>query len=117
MVVLPINDFIVINKKRGTPMSVEGIYKILVKTPLGPQDAQITLHAEGSSLSGSIETVKGCSNFSGGTINGNEFHFAARIGTPIGRVHAEVEGRVEGMRLTAIATLPLGKAEIEGTRI
>ncbi|MGG1946230.1 hypothetical protein AB1286_32865 [Trinickia sp. NRRL B-1857] len=77
----------------------------------------MTLRAEGTTLSGYIETAKGRSDFSGGTVNGHEFRFPARIGTPIGRVHADVEGRVDGDRLTATAKLPLGTAEIEGARI
>jgi hypothetical protein len=98
-------------------MSVEGTYKITVKTPLGPQEAAMTLCVEGSALSGAIENVKGRSDFSGGTVAGGEFRFSARIGTPIGRVHADIEGRVEGDRLSATARLPLGKAVIDGTRI
>jgi hypothetical protein len=98
-------------------MSLEGTYKITVKTPLGPQEAQLTLRCQGASLSGSIENVKGRSNFSDGIVNGNEFRFPARISTPIGRIHAEITGRVEEDRLIATAKLPLGKAEIEGVRI
>ncbi|MDQ0394840.1 hypothetical protein [Labrys monachus] len=98
-------------------MSVEGTYKITVKTPLGPQEAQLTLRSEGSALSGSIENVKGRSDFSGGSVDGNEFRFPARISTPIGRIHADIAGRVEDDRLIASAKLPLGTAKIEGVRI
>ncbi|MFG1403810.1 MULTISPECIES: hypothetical protein [unclassified Xanthobacter] len=98
-------------------MPVDGIYQITVKTPLGPQDAQMTLRAEGTDLSGFIENAKGRSEFSGGTVDGAEFRFSARIGTPIGRVHADIQGRVDGDQLSATAKLPLGTADIQGARI
>lgn len=98
-------------------MSIPGTYEIAVKTPLGPQQAKLTLAVDGAALSGSIENVKGRSDFSGGTVSGNEVHFSARISTPIGRVHADINGRVDGDRFIATARLPLGKAEIEGLRI
>jgi hypothetical protein len=98
-------------------MSIPGIYKITVKTPLGPQEAKLTFAVDGASLSGTIENVKGRSDFSGGTATGDEVRFSARISTPIGRVHADIVGKVDGDRFTATAKLPLGKAEIEGARI
>ena len=98
-------------------MSVSGTYEITVKTPLGPQAAKLTLAADGAALSGSIENIKGKSDFSGGTVAGDEVHFSARISTPIGRVHAEINGKVDGDRFIATAKLPLGKAELDGVRI
>lgn len=98
-------------------MSVHGTYKITVKTPLGPQEAKLTLCTEGTTLSGFIENIKGRTDFSGGVVNENELQFYARISTSIGRVHADIAGRVEGDRFIATAKLPLGKAEIEGVRL
>lgn len=98
-------------------MSVPGTYKVAVKTPLGPQDAKLTLVVDGTALSGTIENVKGRSDFTGGTVTGDEVRFSARISTPIGRVHADITGKVEGDRFIGAAKLPLGKAGIEGVRI
>ncbi|MDR3514497.1 MAG: hypothetical protein P4M00_01675 [Azospirillaceae bacterium] len=98
-------------------MSVAGRYQITVKTPLGPQEATLTLVVDGAALSGTIENVKGRSDFSGGTVAGAEIRFSARISTPIGRVHAEIAGRVDGDRFVGAAKLPLGKAEIAGVRL
>ncbi|HBK04512.1 MAG TPA: hypothetical protein DDZ81_01475 [Acetobacteraceae bacterium] len=98
-------------------MPVPGTYQITVKTPVGPQQAKLVFCVEGAALSGFIENVKGRSDFSGGTVTGGEVRFSARISTPIGRIRAEIVGRVDGDRFTAAAKLPLGKAEIEGIRI
>jgi hypothetical protein len=98
-------------------MPVPGTYKVTIKTPLGPQEAKLTLTVAGTALSGAIENVKGRSDFSGGTVSGDAVQFNARISTPVGRVHAEVVGRVDGDRFTGAAKLPLGKAEIDGVRI
>ncbi|ATQ68728.1 MULTISPECIES: hypothetical protein [Methylosinus] len=98
-------------------MPVPGTYKITVKTPVGPQEAELVLNVEGATLSGFIKNVKGRSDFSGGAVAGDEVRFSARISTPIGRIRAEIVGRVDGDRFIAAAKLPLGKAEIEGIRI
>lgn len=97
-------------------MSIAGNYKVTVKTPVGLQEGSLTLVVDGESLSGSLENAKGSTEFSGGTITGNEVQFATRIKTPMGRLKAQVSGKVEGDKFTGTAKLPLGTAHIEGVR-
>jgi hypothetical protein len=102
---------------RRTKMSVAGNYKVTVKTPVGPQEGMLTLRVDGDALSGTLNNPKGSSEFTGGTVNGNEVQFAAKIRTPLGRLKASVAGTVEGDRFVGTAKLPLGVAHIEGVRV
>jgi hypothetical protein len=98
-------------------MTVAGDYKITLNTPVGPQEGSLSLQVDGMSLSGTIHNAKGATDFDGGTVKGNEVDFKARISTPIGHLKAHVTGTVDGDRFTGSAKLPLGSAQIEGTRI
>jgi hypothetical protein len=98
-------------------MSISGTYKVKVSTPVGPQEGSLTLMADGDTLSGALENAKGATEFNGGTVNGNEVQFATKIKTPLGRLKAQVNGKIEGDRFAGTAKLPLGVAKIEGVRM
>jgi hypothetical protein len=97
-------------------MTIAGTYRVTVTTPVGPQQGVLTLKVDGHALSGTLASPKGTTEFSGGTAAGDEVHFVAKIKTPIGRVKAQISGRVAGDRFTGQAKLPLGVAQIEGVR-
>ena len=98
-------------------MSVQGSYKITVSTPVGLQEGLLTLVTNGGKLSGAIENSRGISEFSDGWVEGDEVRFTAKIHTPVGRVKAEITGRIDGDAFTGAAKLPLGAARIEGVRV
>ena len=58
-------------------MAVDGTYKVVVTTPMGPREATLTLKSDGTNLSGTFEDNMGKSEFSGGTINGNNLEWKA----------------------------------------
>ncbi|HEY8594994.1 MAG TPA: hypothetical protein VIL84_07095 [Devosiaceae bacterium] len=98
-------------------MSIDGTYKVSVKTPVGPQEGILVLITDGTSLSGTLDNPKGKSEFSDGTVSGNEVRFTTRIRTPLGRLKAEITGIVDGDRFSGNARLPLGNASIDGIRL
>ena len=101
-------------------MSIQGQYKVTVKTPVGMQEGSLTLVPDGESLSGVLTNPKGDSEFSGGTISGVIDSLVVnlkKIRTPMGRLKAHVTGTVEGDTFTGDAKLPLGVAHIEGVRV
>ena len=97
-------------------MAVAGKYAITIKTPLGPQDGSLEFVVNGNSLSGTITNPKGTAEFTNGTVNGNEVSFEAKIPTPIGKITAHIDGKVDGDIFTAIAKVPLGSVEVQGKR-
>ena len=98
-------------------MSLDGRYRVEVKTPVGVQEGCLTLRVEGNTVSGVLDTPKGSSEFTGGTASGNDVTFDAKIRTPMGRMKAHVMGSVTGNEFTGTAKLPLGTAQIHGVRI
>jgi len=98
-------------------MTIDGTYKVTVKTPLGPQQGQLVLKTDGTSLSGVLQNPKGENAFEGGTVEGNTVCFVTRIRTPMGRLKAEITGEIAGNSFTGTAKLPLGNAEISATRL
>ena len=52
-------------------MAVDGTYKIEIDTPMGKQEAKLTLKTAGEKLSGTMESSLGKTDFSGGTVKGN----------------------------------------------
>jgi hypothetical protein len=77
----------------------------------------MTLKADGVSLSGTLVNARGTTEFSGGTVKGDEVEFDTRIQTPIGRLKAHVTGKVEDGHFSGDAKLPLGTAHIEGDKV
>jgi hypothetical protein len=102
--------------EREVGMSLDGRYRVEVKTPVGLQEGSLTLRLEGTTVSGALDTPKGGSEFSGGRVSGNEVTFEAKIRTPMGRMKAHVTGSVVGDEFTGTAKLPLGTAHIHGVR-
>ena len=98
-------------------MSIQGQYNVTVKTPVGTQEGSLSLMVDGDDVSGVLTNPKGATEFTGGTVSGNEVAFETKIRTPMGRLKAQVSGRVEGRTFTGTAKLPLGVAHITGTRV
>ena len=97
-------------------MSVAGTYAVEVKTPVGVQEGSLTLRVVNGALEGSLSNAQGATEFAGGSVGDNEVSFATRIRTPMGKLKAQVTGTVDGDTFTGRARLPLGTAEIHGTR-
>jgi hypothetical protein len=77
-------------------MAVDGTYNIVIDTPMGKQEAKLTLKAAGNKLSGTMEISFGKSDFTGGTVKGNDISFNMDISTPMGQLNLEYTGKVTG---------------------
>lgn len=96
-------------------MSVEGTYKIKVKTPAGLQEGKMTLLVDGDLLKGLLVYSAGRTEFRG-KVKGNAVEFTTKINTPVGQLKALVTGVVRGESFSGIAKLPFGSAQIVGVR-
>jgi hypothetical protein len=77
-------------------MSVDGTYKIEIDTPMGKQEAKLTLKTAGNKLSGSMESSFGKMDFSGGAVKGNEVSWSTEINSPMGNMKLDYKGKVAG---------------------
>lgn len=99
-------------------MKVGGTYEIMMQTPMGPQKATLVLAEAGGSLSGSIKTMMGTSEFEGGTADGGAVAWVARGETPMGPLEIECTAMVEGDAISGEAKVgAFGTATFSGQRV
>lgn len=97
-------------------MTVDGTYKIEVKSPMGKQKMTITLVQDGASVSGNVADRRAVNEFSDGVVNDNEFSFEFKMKSPMGVIDSACSGKVEGDKISGITKTPLGNAPFEGVR-
>jgi hypothetical protein len=98
-------------------MAVDGTYNITMTTPMGPQQAKLTLKSDGNSLNGIYESVMGPEKFSGGTVDGNRCEWNATAKTPMGPMNLKITATVDGDRISGQAVSPFGIATFEGSKV
>jgi len=77
-------------------MAVDGTYKIEIDTPMGKQEVTVTLKTAGDKLSGTIESMFGTVDFSGGTVKSNTVAWSMEISNPMGNLKLDCSGKVSG---------------------
>lgn len=86
-------------------MAIDGVYKLVIESPMGNQDITMTLKTDGKKLSGSTESAFGKADFTDGTVKGDEFNFKLKISSPGGDMVIEYNGRVSGDEVTGSAKM------------
>ena len=100
-------------------MAVDGTWKLVVNTPMGPHESTLTLSSSGSTLTGSQSAGTGGEGrqIEEGTVNGNDIAWKASITKPM-PLTLEFSGTVEGDKLTGEVKLGMfGKGSFTGTRV
>jgi hypothetical protein len=99
-------------------MAVDGTYKIEMDTPMGKQEATLTLKADGDKLSGSTESMFGKLDFSGGTVTGDSFAFTMKMSGPMGDMQLDYTGQVSGDDISgSVKAGDFGSSPFKGKRI
>jgi hypothetical protein len=82
----------------ATPVAqggVDGKWALIFDTPMGSLDASATFKSDGDSLSGTMESQAGTTNFKG-TVKGNAFSFVLNVATANGDISIQMDGEVDG---------------------
>ena len=99
-------------------MTVDGTYKIEIDTPMGKQEATLTLKTEGAKLSGTTDSMLGKADFSGGTVTGDTFAFSMEISSPMGSMKLDYTGQVSGDDVSgSIKAGDFGSSPFSGKRV
>ena len=77
-------------------MAIDGTYKIEIDTPMGKQESTLTIKTAGNKLSGTMDSMFGKSDFSGGTVKGDAVAWTMQISSPMGDMKLEYSGKVSG---------------------
>ena len=99
-------------------MSADGSWNVTINSPMGAQEAVVTLVTDGSTLSGSMDSgVQGTHEFSGGTVDGDAVTFGIDMTKPM-PMKLEVTGTVSGDSIEGSVKLgAFGNATFSGTRV
>ena len=76
-------------------MAIDGNFRIVIESPMGPAAVKLNLKANGGVLEGSSESSYGKSAFTG-KVNGNEVSWESDVNGPIGKMHMTFKGIVNG---------------------
>ena len=103
-------------QKKGLVMSADGSWNCTINSPMGAQQATITLVTDGGSLSGKMEGAQGTQEFAGGSVDGNNLAWNVEMTAPM-PMTLEVSAEVNGDELSGTVKLgAFGDATFSGTR-
>ena len=98
-------------------MAVDGTYKIEVDTPIGKQEATLTLKTDGDKLSGTAESTMGKNEFTG-TVKGDTLTWTMDINSPMGEMKLEYTAKVTGDDIAGeVSVGTFGSSPFKGKRI
>jgi len=99
-------------------MAVDGTYDITVDTPMGAQSMKLTLSTDGDTLSGKVDSPMGASEFSGGSVSGDDISWQMEISSPMGKMNLEYKGKVTGDDIAGeVKAGDFGSSPFKGKRV
>ena len=97
-------------------MSADGDWKVTVNSPMGSQDATLTLDSSGDSLSGTFVGPQGEQTFEGGVVDGNSLSWNIKMTQPM-PMNLDFIAEVDGDKIGGSVKLgAFGDATFSGTR-
>jgi hypothetical protein len=108
-------------KAKAEPAAFEAlpgaeVWKMTLKTPMGPQELTTQIVRDGASFTGRIDSPMGSEAITGGKIDGDVLSWTMAVKKPIpSKIPFEV--KIVGDRMEGSAKLPMiGKSEVTGER-
>jgi hypothetical protein len=99
-----------------TMSGIDGDWQCTIDTPLGEQSVLLTLHTDGTALSGRANTAFGAQDFDGGTVDGNDLTWHVTVTQPM-PAELDFAATVEGDTINGMVNAgPLGQQPFTGTR-
>jgi hypothetical protein len=97
-------------------MSVAGVYKLTMNTPMGLQTPTLTIVEEDGAVRGNMVGQLGTNEFSGGTLDGNVATWNMTIEVMGQRIEMSCNCTVEGDSISGAMSSPMGGADFTGQR-
>jgi hypothetical protein len=98
-------------------MVIDGTYDIEMDTPIGRQEAKLTMKADGGKLTGMMENSMGKTDITG-TVVGNDVAWGIELNSPIGNMKLEFSGRVSGDEISGEAKIgSFGTSPFKGNKV
>lgn len=97
-------------------MSADGSWNCTINSPMGAQEATLTLVTDGGNLSGTMAGAQGTQEFSGGTVDGDNLEWEVEMTSPM-PMTLEISATVAGDSISGNVKLgAFGNASFEGSR-
>lgn len=97
-------------------MSADGTWNVTINSPMGAQQATLTLATDGGSLSGQMASPQGTQDFSGGTVDGDNLSWSVQMTQPM-PMTLDITATVSGDEISGNVKLgAFGDASFSGTR-
>ncbi len=98
-------------------MAVDGIYRIEIDTPMGKQEAAVTLKTAGDKLTGTAESAMGKNDFNG-SVKDNDVSWSFEIASPMGNMKLDFKGKISGNDISGEVSLGgFGNAPFKGKKV
>ena len=98
-------------------MAVDGTYQIEIDTPMGKQEAKLTLKAAGAKLTGTMESAMGKNDFTG-AVKGNEVSWDMEINSPMGKMALSYKGKIAGSDISGeVVAGSFGSSPFKGKKV
>ena len=96
-------------------MAVDGKWNITIKTPMGDQNALLTLKQDGDSLNGNMAGAMGTVDVQNGKVDGDTLSWSANVTSPM-PVTLDFTGKTEGDAISGDVKLgAFGTSTFSGT--
>ncbi len=101
-----------------TPVSLAGVWNLVVSSPQGPMDVTLTLRQNGNSFSGTVSSALGTSDIYEATLTGSRLSFKVSISSPsVGDLEVLFTGSIQGAQITGTASVgDMGAFDFTGSR-
>jgi hypothetical protein len=97
-------------------MPVDGQWKIIIQTPMGPREAELEILVQGATFSGTAKGAVGESALEG-QVNGDQLTWTSKITTPMPMTLAFDVVFSGDQAHGAVKLGMLGKADVTGSRL
>jgi len=97
--------------------NAEGDWQLVIDTPMGKREPKVTFKVDGSELSGIFAGQMGSSDFSGGSVDGNDLAWTLDIQAMGQSISMKCKVTVDGDKLTGEFAGPQGTIAVSGDRI
>ena len=96
-------------------MAIDGKWNITIKTPMGDQNATLTLKEEGGALTGEMVGAAGGAPIENGKVEGDTASWDAKVTSPM-PITLSFTGKVEGDAISGSVKLgAFGQSTFSGT--
>lgn len=98
-------------------MAIDGKWKIVTKTPMGPQEATADVQVSGGVLTGEVSSALGDSKIEDGRVEGDKASWTVNVTSPMA-LSLKYEGTFSGDTVSGDVELGMfGKSTFAGQRV